>query len=504
MKRDGFTTSLWQYKMGAYNSLIREFPVHADVVIVGGGITGLTTALKLQKAGKSCVVVEAQEIGFGTTGGTTAHLNTFMDTPYYSIKQNFGENGAQLVAQLARNSIEQIKRFVTEYNIDCAFDEKAAYLFSQNEEQSKELDKIAESAKQVGVEMEYVASLPLPIPFKQVVTVTGQAQMHAAQYLYGIAKAFEIAGGQIVQNCRVTDVAIENEQTYVVTAMGRIAAEQVVYATHVPPGVNILHFCCAPYRSYALAVKLSDGKYPDALVYDLYEPYHYYRTQLVDGERYLIAGGEDHKTAHEKDTNSCFDRLEQYVRDNFEVRSIDFKWSSQYFEPADGLPYIGQLPGNAPNIFVATGFGGNGMIYGTAAAEILADLICNGDSEYKELFNPARVKPVAGFQNFVKEAADVVGVFIAGKLDVSKIETEHEIRPGQARVVKYEGVTAAVYKDEAGQLFAVNPSCPHIKCSVTWNTAEKSWDCPCHGSRFSYTGELLTAPARKNLDKIDL
>ncbi len=253
-----------------------------------------------------------------------------------------------------------------------------------------------------------------------------------------------------------------------------------------------------------MAAILLDNKYPDGLIYDLDNPYHYYRTQQIDEKKYLIAGGEDHKTAHEENTLKSFTQLESHVRKYFNVESIAFKWSSQYFEPADGLPYIGHLPGNPENIYVASGFGGNGIIYGTASALILPELLCNAKSEYQDLFNPNRVKPVAGFENFMKEAADVVGEFIGKRFSIKKIEGAAELAKGEAKVVKYENHTVAMYKDESGKLFAVNPSCPHINCVVAWNNAERSWDCPCHGSRFSFTGELLTAPARKNLEVIDL
>jgi glycine/D-amino acid oxidase-like deaminating enzyme len=456
MKRDGQALSLWQHGIPAYPTNQKSIPSNADVVIVGGGITGVTTALKLQMAGKNCVLIEAQGLGFGTTGGTTAHLNTIMDTPYYKINESFGENNARLVAQIARNSIEQIERYITEFSIECGFGKKSAYLFSQDGEQSVELEKIIDGSKNVAIEIDYCASLPVAIPFKKVARVNGQAQLHAVKYIYGLASVFEQAGGFIAQNCTVTDVISRGKETVVVTSDGEIAAGYVVYATHIPPGVNILHFRCAPYRSYAMAIKLKDNNYPDALVYDLYDPYHYYRTHEIAGTRYLIAGGEDHKTAHEKDTRQCMVRLESYVRKYFDVESIPFAWSSQYFEPADGLPYIGHLPGNAPNIFVATGFGGNGMIYGTASAEIIADLICNGESEYKELFNPARVKPVAGFENFVKEAADVAGVFVSKRLEVEKIEGVDELEKGEAKVVKLDGDSVAIYKDNSGELFAVN------------------------------------------------
>ncbi len=503
MKRDGYCTSLWQVGLPEFSGRV-YLPGESDVVIVGGGITGLTNALQLQKTGRNCVVIEAQEIGFGTTGGTTAHLNTMMDTPYYQIKNGFGEKNAHLVAQLARNAIELIERNITEYSIDCGFEKKAAYLFSKNDEQTQELEKIVESTKEVGVDIKYSDTLPVPVFFKKVAKVEEQGQMHPLRYLQGIAKAFENMGGRIIQNCRVTDIQKENEETMVITSSGKIKAKQVLYATHIPPGVNLLHFRCAPYRSYAMAVVLKDDNYPDSLIYDLDDPYHYYRTHQLNEKEYLIAGGEDHKTAHEENTLKCFAQLESHVRKYFDVESVAFHWSSQYFEPADGLPYIGHLPGNPENIYVATGFGGNGIIYGTASALILSDLICNGKSDYKDLFNPNRVKPVAGFENFMKEAADVVGELIGKRFSIKKIEGASELAKGEAKVVKYENNTVALYKDESGKLFAVNPSCPHINCVVAWNNAERSWDCPCHGSRFSFSGELLTAPARKNLEVIDL
>ena len=253
-----------------------------------------------------------------------------------------------------------------------------------------------------------------------------------------------------------------------------------------------------------MAVKLKDGNYPDGLAYDMYDPYHYYRTQEVDGERFLIAGGEDHKTAHEENTEECFRRLEAYLMKYYEIEEVSFKWSSQYFQPTDGLPYIGHLPGNPDNVFVATGFGGNGMTYSHVTALVLSDLITKGKSSYEILFDPNRIKPVAGFESFVKEAADVVAKFIGDRFAKTKIKELVELAPGEAKVVKYEGDSIALYKDENGGLHAVNPACTHINCIVGWNSAEQTWDCPCHGSRFSMDGEMFTAPARKDLEKIDL
>jgi Rieske Fe-S protein len=288
------------------------------------------------------------------------------------------------------------------------------------------------------------------------------------------------------------------------TSLGKIQSRQLIYATHIPPGVNLLHFRCAPYRSYVMAVKLKDKNYPDGLAYDMYDPYHYYRTQEVDGEKYLVAGGEDHKTAHQPNTEECFRKLESYLRKYYDIEEVSFKWSSQYFAPADGLPYIGHLPGSPDNIFVATGYGGSGITYSQVAALMLTDMIVKGESKYEKVFDPNRIKPVAGFESFVKEAADVVAKFIGDRFAKTKIHELVELAPGEAKVVKYEGDSIALYKDEKGGLHAVNPACTHVNCIVGWNTAEQTWDCPCHGSRFSMDGEVLTAPARKDLEKIDL
>jgi glycine/D-amino acid oxidase-like deaminating enzyme/nitrite reductase/ring-hydroxylating ferredoxin subunit len=503
MKRDGHTISLWQHDIPSYSANVQNLPPQADVVIIGGGITGLSTAFKLQLSGKMCVLLEAREIGFGTTGGTTCHLNTILDTPYYQIKNDFGENNARKVAQLTKQAISMAQNYVEEYSIDCGFARKKAFLYSQDKEQSKELDKIVNSAMDAGVQIKYSTTTPIPIPFEDAAVAEDQAQMHPAQYLFGIASQFEKAGGKIIQHCRVKEVITSYNQTIVNTTKGKIVAHFVIYATHIPPGVNLLHFRCAPYRSYAMAVTLKSGSYPESLIYDLYTPYHYFRTQESEGKKYLIVGGEDHKSGHSQNTQYSFIKLESYIRKYFDIESVDFQWSSQFFESVDGLPYIGHLPGNPENIYVATGFGGNGITYGIASSIILNDLIITGTSAYKDLFNPNRVK-LAGFENLVKEASDVIGVFFSKRFGIKEIEDAVELAKGEAKVVKYEGTSLALYKDENGKLFALSPSCPHTKCVVTWNNAEKSWDCPCHGSRFSYTGEVLNTPATKNLLKIDL
>ncbi len=506
MKRDGALNSLWQHHMEDYSSADGSSVVNKyfDVVIVGGGITGVTTGLLLQKAGRKVLIAEAHSLCFGTTGGTTAHLNTVLDTPYNVIKKKFSEEDARLVARATRQSLDLFKKNIDDYGIECGYREVPAYLYAQTEEQVKELDDIFNATMEAGVETTVSNTIPVKIPFTKAMEIPAQAQIHPSRYVYALAHEFEKAGGIIAQNCRITGVE-EGEVLEIESCFGTLRAKNLIYATHIPPGVNILHFRCAPYRSYAMAVELQNEEdYPKGLAYDLYDPYHYFRTQEVDGKKYLIAGGEDHKTADETNTEACFEKLEAYVRKFYDIKEVSFRWSSQYFEPADGLAYIGHLPGHAQNMFVATGFGGNGITYSHIAARVLTDLITTGKSEYEKLFSPARVKPVAGFSNFVKEAIDVVGHLLKAPFSKEKIQSLAELAPGEGRIVKYEGDSIALYKDESGEVHAVSPACSHIKCQVGWNSAEKSWDCPCHGSRYSFDGEVLTGPARKNLQQIKL
>lgn len=505
VSRDGARISLWQSTVDRYIPTSKVSDKTYDVAIVGGGITGLTLSLLLQQNGIKCIVFEAESLGFGTTGGTTAHLNTLLDTPYTTIIKDFGMDNAKLVASAARAAIELIKENIDRYEIECEFEETPGYVFSQTDDQQKELEDLFEACIEVGIHVEWTSEIPVSVPFTKAMKVARQGKFHPLRYLFAIGSAFEAAGGTIVQGCRVTNSEriSENEKTLKIeTTDGVFQAEALVYATHIPIGINLLHLRLPPYRSYAVAVKLEDDIYPEGLAYDMYDPYHYYRTQEIDGQKYLIVGGEDHKTGEEPNTNGSFLKLESHVRSYFKVEEIAYQWSSQFYEPVDGLPYIGHLPGNPENVFVATGFSGNGMTYSHVAALILRGLILNHESPYSQLFSPTRVKPLAGFAEFVKHNADVVKQFVGKYFGKDELQELSGLAPGEGKVVKYEDHALALYKDEQGGIHAVSPSCTHMKCSVNWNVAEKSWDCPCHGARYSYDGVVLNAPANKNLEPV--
>lgn len=502
--RDSKTESLWQHgieKLKHTNSEHFNLDTVYDALIIGGGITGLTTALLLQKAGKNCVLAEAYSIGYGTTGGTTAHINTYVDTTYDQIQKDFGEEGAQLTAEAVKEAIALINELVTLHQIKCGFEYKPGYLYAETEEETSRLINIFEASVKAGVSVHSCTMLPIPPAFKKAIVFEGQAQFHPLKYIHGLAEEFVRLGGIVLENTFIREHQPEKNYHTAQSDTLSIKAVKIVYATHIPPGINLLHFRNAPYRSYAIGIKLPEDRYPDALVYDMQEPYHYFRTQQLEDEKFLILGGEDHKTGH-GDPESSFRRLEDYARQLYPQSEIIYRWSSQYYEPADGLPYIGKLPSFGNGIFTATGFSGNGITYGSISGKILCDLVLGQPNKYEKLFSPERIKPIAGFAEFVKENADAAYRFINDRFTADEIDPFLELGRDAGAVIEFNKKQLAVYKDAAGEIHALNPVCRHAGCIVNWNNAEKSWDCPCHGARYDMEGRVLTGPARHDLQKV--
>lgn len=503
--RDGDLESPWQDGLVPL-AITAKAPDNGpyDVVVVGGGITGLTAALLLQSAGEKCLLMEAHHIGYGTTGGTSAHINTFADTSYTEAESAFGEEGAQLFADAINEGFSIIKNNIDAYKINCGYASKKGYLYAEDEDQTKLLDDLYEGAVSVGIAIEYTNKVPTPLPYQKAVVLDGQAQFHPLKYLQGLQAAFLKAGGVIMEKAMVT--GLENTDGIHTLKIGEASykTKKVIYATHMPPGITNFNFRCAAYRSYVLGVKLKNDKdYPDALVYDLQEPYHYFRTHEIEGQKYLIAGGNDHKTGHD-DPEKAFAGLEKYVRDHYNVSSVKYKWSSQYYVPVDGFPYIGQMPEAANGVYCATGFNGNGMMLGSIAAKIMSDLALGNESKYEKVFSPSRIKPVSGFTEFVKENTDVAYHFVADRFSIHETDSVKRLQNDSGKVIEIDGQKIAAYRDEKGIIHALSPVCTHAKCIVNWNQEEKSWDCPCHGARYDIDGTVLNGPADKALQKLDV
>ncbi|WP_353718395.1 FAD-dependent oxidoreductase [Dyadobacter sp. 676] len=506
MERDGANDSLWQTTITAQPHRNAAAPAEQifDTLIVGAGITGLTTALLLQKAGHKCIVADAHSAGYGTTGGTTAHINTFADTTYAEVEKDFGQEQARQFAEAIAESVALISNMVETYRIGCDFEWKKGYVYSETDDETKQLDDLYQSAIRAGVAVEPAPDAPAPLPFRKAVVFDKQAQFHPLKYILALQEEFVKLGGVVTENTLIDKIDSDDECYTAHSKEREIKARSVVYATHIPPGgINVLHFRNAPYRSYVVAATLKQDAYPDALIYDMQEPYHYFRTHTIDGQKYLIAGGHDHKTAH-GDPEKAFADLIAYTERCYPVDRIVAKWSAQYYVPADGLPYIGQLPGASGGIYTATGFNGNGIILGTVSAIVLSELILKGTSPYEKLFDPGRVKPVAGFTEFVKENADVAARFVGDRFGIEEISSFGEIAVGTGKIVEYDGRKLGVYKKEDGDVTVLDPVCSHAGCVVQWNDSEKSWDCPCHGARYNYHGEVLTGPARKPLERVEI
>lgn len=499
--RDGLKHSPWQMPEEAAVTQQKISTQVYDCLVVGAGITGLTAAVLLQQAGKKVVLAEAHNVGFGTTGGTSAHINTFADTTYPEAQSAFGEEGAQMFADAINEGAGIIKNFVNSLKIDCDHEEKTGYLYAENDDEAKQLADIYDGFVQVGVSANYTQSVPTPVPFVKALEIPGQAQFHPVKYLLALRAAFVKAGGQLFESTFIEKLEHEDDIHIAHSVDKQIRAKKVIYATHTPPGITVFSFRCAPYRSYVLAVKLKSGKYPDALIYDMREPYHYVRAHQIDGEQLLLIGGNDHKTGH-GDPEKAFADLEKYARKYYNISSVKYRWSSQYYIPADGLPYIGQIPFMADGVLTATGYNGNGMMLGSVSAKILADNVLGVENKYENLFSPSRLKPVDGFLEFVKENADVAYHFVADRFGVAETDSLQRLKPGTGKIVKLDGEKMAVYRDESGAIHALSPVCTHAGCIVNFNAAECTWDCPCHGGRYAINGQVLTGPPTKALPSI--
>lgn len=503
MLRDGLLKSPWQLLPTSSDKTMIPAGGVYDCLIIGAGITGLSTGLLLQQAGKKVVIAESRTPGFGTTGGTSAHINNFADTTYAEAKNAFGDEGAQLFAQAIQEGAGLIKSNIENFRISCDYEEKTGCLYAETEGEVKQLADIFEGMQQVGVTAAYTEKAPTPVSYLQALEIPGQAQFHPIKYLQAIKAAFIKAGGILLENTFIEKLD-ERDDLHIAQAAGqKIESKKVIYATHVPPGITVFSFRCAPYRSYVIAVKLKNNAYPDAVIYDLQEPYHYVRTHIIDGEQLLLVGGNDHKTGH-GDPEKAFADLEKYVHTYYTVSSVKYRWSSQYYIPADGFPYVGQIPLANDGILTATGFNGNGIMLGSVSAKILADLVLGIDNKYAELFSPSRIKPINGFMEFVKENADVAYHFIADRFGIPETDSLNHLHPNTGKVLELDGEKLAVYRDEDGSIHALSPTCTHAGCIVNFNPAERTWDCPCHGGRFAIDGSVLTGPPTEALQQIQI
>jgi glycine/D-amino acid oxidase-like deaminating enzyme/nitrite reductase/ring-hydroxylating ferredoxin subunit len=486
-----------------FPSLSADF--RADVCIVGGGITGITAAYLLGLEGKKIVLLEADTLGSGTTGGTSAHLDPRSDTPLHQLIQKFGLEAAIKVIDSGTKAINLIEEITSENEIDCDFRRVSGYLFTEKRSDIKKLKEEKKAAERLGLNSTFIKNPQALFPqAKSALQFDVQAEFHPLKYLRCLTEECMKQDTHVFENSRVIDIIdIKDESDgnvcRVSTDRATIHAKEVILATHTPIGLMLsLQARVFPYRSYILGARLRSGTLKKGLYWDTETPYHYLRTVHDEKGELLIVGGADHKTGEMEDTETRYNQLREYLYNRFDVEKIDFHWSNQFYEPADGLPLIGKAP-RSEHLYVATGFSGTGLTYGTSAAILLRDLIMKRENPWAELFSPNRVKHILTSKTFFRENLEVAEHFFIDRIKREKNHSFSEVGRGQGSIVSIEGKKLAVYKDESGKLYVLSPVCTHTKCYVKWNSAESSWDCPCHGGRFSAKGEVLTGPPTDHL-----
>ncbi|MDQ2051113.1 FAD-dependent oxidoreductase [Natronolimnohabitans sp. A-GB9] len=467
-----------------------------DVAVIGGGIAGLSTAIEGRKRGQSVAVLERDHVAAGTTGKSTAKLTSQHGLIYDHLRREFGRRQAHQYAQVQEDAIDTVERRVDELDVDCGFERHPSYLYSNEPD---EIRREADAAQAAGLEATYVTSVP---PFERAqaaVRFEEQAWFDPRSYLLAIAA--ELAaddGAGIYEGTRVTDVE-PGSPPRVHTREATVTARKVVLATGFPLLDRAGYFArMHPKRSYVLGIRL-DGDPPEGMYYRSGDNYRSVRTHRDDDGELLLVGGEDHKTGQGSPTGERYRRLERWARNRFPVDEIAYSWSTQDYVTADKVPFVGRAGPRAENVLVATGFRGWGMTNGVAAGRALAERIAGGKPQARELFSPLRFTPKTSLADTLTENADAVSQFAtdwARTLLASDLES---LDPGEGTVVRRGGKPIACARDDDGELHTTSAVCTHMYCLVEWNDAERSWDCPCHGSRFSLEGERLEGPATEDL-----
>jgi glycine/D-amino acid oxidase-like deaminating enzyme/nitrite reductase/ring-hydroxylating ferredoxin subunit len=490
------TTPLWVEgaDVPAVPRLARD--LKAQVCVIGAGIAGLTTAYLLVRAGYDVVVLDRQGPGAGETGRTTAHLTCVLDERYAAIEKLHGQRAAQLAAASHAAALDLIEEIVQREAIECGFVRLDGYLMGDDLEQE------LAAALRAGVPAEMAARAPLPaFDTGPALRFRRQGQLHPLRYVAGLVRAILNAGGALYAHAQVQHVEGGTPAAVTTESGHTVRCATVVMATNTPGNDRlVIHTKQAPYRSYVIAGRVPKGSLTQALYWDSEDPYHYARIHAEPGasDECLIVGGEDHKTGQADDAAERFRRLESWTRERFPcLEAVRWRWSGQLQEPADGLGFIGKSPGTDSSVYVVTGTSGNGMTYGTLAGMLLRDLVAGSSNPWAELYDPARLTLGAAKQ-LLKENLNVAAQY-ARQAVAPDVPAPEEIPNGGGAVERHGLSRLAVYRDLNGRLHKLSAVCPHLGCIVKWNPVESSWDCPCHGSRFTPDGRVLNGPALTSL-----
>jgi glycine/D-amino acid oxidase-like deaminating enzyme/nitrite reductase/ring-hydroxylating ferredoxin subunit len=508
----GRTISLWRATEEELTASAMKTDARADVCIIGAGIAGLTTAYLLGREGRSVVVLDDGPVGGGNTERTTAHLSNAIDDRYLEIERLHGERGARIAAESHTAAIDAIERIVREEGIDCDFERVDGYLFTPPRKSRKVLEDELKAAHRAGLEdVERVSRAPLEsFDTGSALRFPRQGQFHPMKYLNSLAQLIRRDGGLIFTGgaAHADEIHGGNDSQVVTSGGYTVTASDIVVATNSPVNDRFeIHTKQAPYMTYVIGARVPRGYVPHALYWDTLDPYHYIRVQKAEESdadyEILIVGGEDHKTGQEHDFSRRYSRLERWARFRFpRMGEVEFRWSGMVFETIDGLAFIGRNPLDEPNVYIATGDSGMGMTHGTIAGLVLTDLIMGRDNHWSPVYDPARKTPSA-LGEFAKENLNVVAQYM-DYVTPGEVGDASEVAAGEGALLRSGLTKTAVYRDEDGVVHTMSAVCPHLGCIVNWNTNEKTWDCPCHGSRYDATGRVINGPANRDLEAVSI
>lgn len=495
-KSSGKTQPAWYAESVPLDFQTLNKDIRGDVAVVGGGIAGLTTAYLLCRAGKSAAVIEDGEVASGETGRTTAHVTNALDDRYYNLEKTHGRRGAKLAAESHTAAIDLIESIINSERIECGFERIDGYLFRDPSDKKESIERELQATHRAGIRnTEIVARAPLDsFDTGPCIRFPNQAQLHPLKYLAGLAHAVLRRGGSIYTKTHALSV----ESDGVTTAAGhKIVAGAVVLATNAPivDSASKIYDKQIAYRTYAIAARIERDSVPRALYWDtgnqrsrnVTSPYHYVRVQATESpyNDLLIVGGEDRAVGGVDDSGLRYSKLEAWARKRFQIGEIEYRWSGQVLEPLDSLAFIGKNPRTKRRVYIATGDSGNGITHGAIAGKLLSDLILGKKNSWEAIYDPARKVSPKTKRSGKRRAP-------------TKVRRSQQLNPGEGAVIRGK-TPLAQYRDRNGALHVYSAICTHLGCTVEWNESEESFDCPCHGSRFSFAGKVVNGPANDNL-----
>lgn len=493
--------SLWQKQSETqFSSLLQD--QQTEVCIIGAGISGLTAAYLLLKESYRVIVLDKESFAFNETGLSSAHLSNALDDGYLELERLHGPEGSRLACESHTAAMNTVERIIKNENLDCDFMRVEGYLFCGPEQGVEDLKNEFAAASRAGMKsVGFLQDVPLDLNLGPCLRFKNQAQLDPVKYLRGLADSVTRMGGKIFSNTFVTRV-VGGKDACVTTNQGHhVHCDQVVVATNVPINdIVTIHTKEYAYRSYVVGLRVPRGQFPLALFWDTSDPYHYVRVHRDLKQSYdvLLVGGEDHKTGQENESADCFLKLIEWAEKKFGVEpQVEVMWSGQIIEPVDGLAYIGLNPGAESNVYVAAGDSGHGLTHGTIAGMLLTDLIAGRANPWQHLYSPSRLS-VKVFGTYISENLNSAWQYRDWATS-GELSSAESLQPGEGAVLR-EGLSkVATYRSVEGELHRFSAVCPHLGGIVHWNAAEQTWDCPCHGSRFSRLGEVINGPACQNL-----